>query len=121
LAPVTPAESVWSAASDGGLAVSAKRGTGIDELIRAIARAGGVSGGGELPHISNARQIDLLGRSTETLIRLEDTISLGGANVPEELVLADLREASDYLREVTGKRTTDDLLDAIFSTFCIGK
>jgi len=36
-------------------------------------------------------------------------------------VLADLREASDYLREVTGKRTTDDLLDAIFSAFCIGK
>ena len=103
------------------VAVSAKHGIGIDELIRAIARAGGVSGGGELPHISNARQIELLGRSTETLIKLEDTLSLGGSNIPEELVLADLREASDYLREVTGKRTTDDLLDAIFSAFCIGK
>jgi len=109
------------AAAREDVAVSAKHGSGIDELIRAIARAGGVSGGGELPHISNARQIELLGRSTETLIRLEDTLSLGGSNMPEELVLADLREASDYLREVTGKRTTDDLLDAIFSAFCIGK
>jgi tRNA modification GTPase len=103
------------------VAVSAKSGAGIDDLIRGIARVGGVAGGGELPHISNARQIRLLGRSTETLTRLEDTLALGGVNVPEELVLADVREASDYLQEVTGKRTTDDLLDAIFSAFCIGK
>ena len=101
--------------------VSAKSGAGIDELIRAIARAGGVAGGGELPHISNARQIDLLGHSTEALERLEDRLVRSGSNVPEELVLADLREASEYLREVTGNRTTEDLLDAIFSAFCIGK
>ena len=114
-APVTPT------ASDGELEVSAKHGTGIDELIRAIARAGGVSGGGELPHVSNARQIRLLGLSTEALLKLEDTLSSGGADVPEELVLADVREASEHLQEVTGKRTTDDLLDTIFSAFCIGK
>jgi tRNA U34 5-carboxymethylaminomethyl modifying GTPase MnmE/TrmE len=41
--------------------------------------------------------------------------------VAEELVLADVREALDYLQEVTGRRTTDELLDAIFSGFCIGK
>jgi tRNA modification GTPase len=109
------------AASGDVVAASAKHGTGIDELIRAIARSCGVAGGSELPHISNARQIALLGHSTEALLRLEDTISSGGANVPEELVLADVRAASDYLQEVTGKRTTDDLLDAIFSGFCIGK
>jgi tRNA modification GTPase len=102
-------------------AVSAKSGAGIDDLIGAIARACGVAGGGELPHISNARQIALLGRSTETLVRLEDALASGGADVPEELVLADVREASEHLQEVTGRRTTDELLDAIFSTFCIGK
>jgi tRNA U34 5-carboxymethylaminomethyl modifying GTPase MnmE/TrmE len=37
------------------------------------------------------------------------------------LVLADVREAAEALQEVTGKRTTDDLLDAIFSAFCVGK
>jgi tRNA modification GTPase len=111
----------WQVASEGVVAVSAKSGAGIDELIGAIARACGVAGGGELPHISNARQIELLGRSTETLIMLEDKLVSGGADVPEELVLADVREASEHLQEVTGKRTTDDLLDAIFSTFCIGK
>ena len=103
------------------VAASARQGTGIDELIRAIARVCGLSGGGELPHISNARQIRLLGRSTEVLIRLEDILAIGGVNVPEELVLADVREAAEALQEVTGKRTTDDLLDAIFSAFCVGK
>ena len=107
--------------SQGAVAISAKLGTGIDELVRAMARASGVAGSGELPHISNARQIGLLGRSTEALHRLEDKLSRGGSDVPEELVLADVREAWDYLQEVTGKRTTDDLLDAIFSSFCIGK
>ena len=103
------------------MAVSAKSGSGIDALIRAIAKACGVAGGGELPHISNARQIRLLGCSTEALIRLEDKLSSGGLIVAEELVLADVREALDYLQEVTGRRTTDELLDAIFSGFCIGK
>ena len=103
------------------MAVSAKSGIGIDALIRAIANACGIAGGGELPHISNARQIALLGRSTEILSRLEDRIGIAGSSLPEELLLADLREASDYLQEVTGKRTADDLLDTIFSAFCVGK
>ncbi len=103
------------------LAVSAKTGTGVNELVGAIAKTAGVSEAEELPHISNARQIELLGRSTDVLSRLEDTLSLYGSSVPEELVLADLRQATEFLQEVTGKRTTNDLLDAIFSTFCIGK
>ena len=123
-APVVPGGSETPAApvaSRGMVAVSAKSGEGIDDLVRAIARVGGVAGGGELPHISNARQTRLLGRSTEALIRLEDKLSYGGLIVAEELVLADVREALDYLQEVTGRRTTDELLDAIFSGFCIGK
>ena len=101
--------------------VSAKTGFGVDALIRSITIVAGVSGPDELPHISNARQIDLLGRSTEVICRLEDALSSSGSNVPEELVLAELRQAADFLQEVTGRRTTDDLLDAIFSTFCVGK
>ena len=119
--PAASASSTSPAVSHVTLAASAKQGEGIDELIGAIARVCGFADGGELPHISNPRQIRLLGRSTEALIRLEDSLSIGGMNVPEELVLADVREAADALQEVTGKRTTDDLLDAIFSAFCVGK
>lgn len=38
-----------------------------------------------------------------------------------ELVAQDLRQAQDYLSEITGKISSDDLLGKIFSTFCIGK
>lgn len=103
------------------LAVSASTGAGVDELVRSIARVVGLGGLEELPHISNIRQIDLLGRSTETVRSLEVALSGSGAGLPEELVLADVRTAVEFLQEVTGKRTTDDLLETIFSSFCIGK
>ena len=40
---------------------------------------------------------------------------------PEEFVLADVHDARARLEEVTGARTPDDLLHAIFAKFCIGK
>ena len=40
---------------------------------------------------------------------------------PEEFVLADLHEARGALEEITGARTPDDVLQAIFAKFCIGK
>ena len=43
------------------------------------------------------------------------------ASIPEELVLADLQEARGAFEEVTGKRTSDDVLEKIFTQFCIGK
>ena len=42
-------------------------------------------------------------------------------STPEEFVLADLHEARNRLEEVTGARTSDDVLNAIFAKFCIGK
>jgi tRNA modification GTPase len=44
-----------------------------------------------------------------------------GGPVAEEFVLTDLHEARGALEEVTGKRTSEDLLRHIFSRFCIGK
>jgi len=41
--------------------------------------------------------------------------------VSEEFVLADLQQARAILEEITGQRTTEDLLQHIFSRFCIGK
>ena len=41
--------------------------------------------------------------------------------MPEEFVLTDLNDARIALEEVTGKRTSEDLLRHIFSRFCIGK
>jgi tRNA U34 5-carboxymethylaminomethyl modifying GTPase MnmE/TrmE len=41
--------------------------------------------------------------------------------VPEEFVLTDLQDARAALEEVTGKRTSEDLLRHIFGRFCVGK
>ena len=41
--------------------------------------------------------------------------------MPLEIVSLDLRDALNALGEVTGETTTDDILDQIFTRFCIGK
>ena len=97
--------------------ISAATGSGVDELIRAIDRAAGISGSQEPVYISNIRHIDLLGRSAERLREAEAAGSEIG-QVPEEILLSDLGLACELLEEVTGQRTTDDLLAAIFSRFC---
>lgn len=99
--------------------VSALTGAGMDGLSRAIAAA--IDQGGrerDVPAITNMRHVDLLDRARAALGRAAEG---AGGGVPEEFVLADLHEARAMLEEVTGARTTDDLLDVIFSTFCIGK
>ncbi|RLC09689.1 MAG: tRNA uridine-5-carboxymethylaminomethyl(34) synthesis GTPase MnmE, partial [Deltaproteobacteria bacterium] len=40
---------------------------------------------------------------------------------PSELIAIDIREALDALGEITGSTTTEDILEQIFSRFCIGK
>lgn len=70
------------------------------------------------PAITNLRHIDLLERTRAALAR---AAAAADAEAPEELVLADLAEAQQSLGGVTGQRTPDDVLNRIFSEFCIGK
>ena len=101
------------------LMVSAKTGEGMDELRGAIVAA--LSGREPLrdtPAITNARHADLLTRAADALRRAAHAAS---ARTPEEFVAADVAEARAWLEQVTGRRTPDDVLEAIFSKFCIGK
>lgn len=101
------------------VAVSAKDGSGCEQLRRAITVA--LSGGERLrdtPAITNTRHIDLVSRAAAALRRAADA---AGDRTPEEFVAADLAEARMLLEEVTGVRTSDDLLHEIFDKFCIGK
>jgi tRNA modification GTPase len=52
---------------------------------------------------------------------LERAADLAAAHEGEELVAADMRAALDALGQVVGAVYTDDLLDRIFSRFCVGK
>ena len=101
------------------LAVSAKSGHGLDELRRAIITA--LSSRDRLrdtPAVTNARHAELLSRAADALRRAAHAAQ---ERTAEEFVAADVSDARALLEEVTGARTPDDVLHAIFSKFCIGK
>ncbi len=107
------------AAGERAVEVSALAGLGLDRLRSAIATA--LLGSEELrdtPRISNARHMALLNEALAALARAAQALSDGAT---EELVLADLGAARRVLEEITGRRTPDDLLQHIFSRFCVGK
>ena len=99
--------------------ISAKTLAGIDQLIEAIASALNANEPlRDQPQITNTRHIVLLERARASLDRA--TAALEG-QVSEEFPLLDLQEAAHALQEITGQRTSDDLLRHIFERFCIGK
>jgi tRNA modification GTPase len=101
------------------VAISATTGAGIDRLIAAI---GNALGTGEAlrdrPQVTNVRHAVLLERAKEPLTRAAAALE---SKVSEEFPLLDLQEAGIALQEITGRRTSDDLLRHIFERFCIGK
>ncbi len=104
----------------GVVGLSAATGEGIEMLkdaIRSLVWSGGV-GGEMLEVMINARHKDALERSRGGLVRSQEAL---GADQPLDLVALDLRAAVQAVGEVVGKTTTDDLLDRIFSRFCLGK
>jgi len=107
--------------SSDSVAVSAVSGEGMEELRASIVSA--LTRREELrdaPAISNTRHIALLEDAAKHLERAADA-ARGGVATPEEFVLTDLQQARASLEEITGRRTTDDLLQHIFERFCIGK
>jgi tRNA modification GTPase len=100
--------------------VSALTGEGLGELRRAILEA--VAPGGALPpesgFITSVRHARLLGEAAGCLIRAREAALAG---IPHEMLLVDLYAALAPLDAITGATTADDILNRIFSTFCIGK
>ena len=101
----------------GGVRTSALRGSGLCELRAAVLLAAGVASGDEEPEgiLTSERQHAALMEAAEALER--------AAAVTEspELAALDARIALDRMGRVTGEAIEDDVLDAIFARFCIGK
>jgi tRNA modification GTPase len=114
--------SAWAARIDGTcFQVSALTGVGMTRLRSGIVAAlTGEEALRDSAAISNVRHIDLLHRARASLARATDGLSRD-ATLPEEFILSDLQQARAALEEITGKRTTDDLLAHIFERFCVGK
>jgi tRNA modification GTPase len=102
------------------LPVSALTGAGIADLRREILRhVGGETGGvPEAGFLTNIRHQDLVQSS---LAALDAATAAVAARVPHEMLLLDLYSALRPLDSITGATTSDDILNLIFSTFCIGK
>lgn len=95
-------------------------GQGIEPLkdeIKTLVWAGGVNPE-MLEVMINSRHQDALERARGAALRTLESLR---ADKPLELVALDLRIAVNAVGEIVGKTTTEDLLDAIFSQFCIGK
>ncbi|QJD97802.1 tRNA uridine-5-carboxymethylaminomethyl(34) synthesis GTPase MnmE [Mucilaginibacter robiniae] len=101
------------------VAVSAKGKTHIEELKQLIYQhsvQGRLNGNETL--ITNVRHLEALQKTEQALIKALQGIDTA---VSSDFLAIDIKQALHYLGEITGVVTTDDLLDNIFSKFCIGK
>jgi tRNA modification GTPase len=99
---------------------SALTSEGISELRAEILRhVGGELGGrSETGFLTNARHQGLV---RDSLAGLEAAVVAVGNRIPHEMVLLDLYSALRAVDEITGATSSDDILNLIFSRFCIGK
>jgi tRNA modification GTPase len=98
--------------------VSAKTGAGIEALKAALKASAGLQGAGESLFSARTRHVDALLRSQTLLTAADERFRGTGAG---ELLAEDLKLAQQYLGEITGLFSSDELLGRIFSSFCIGK
>lgn len=100
--------------------ISAKRIKNIDLLEKAIADLvyGGQIAGRESPMVTNLRYVKALEKAKITIAKTRSSLD---NNLSPEFIAQGLKEALLYLDEILGKGFPEDLLDKIFSEFCIGK
>ncbi len=103
-----------------GILASARTGEGIEALREAVLTAIGHAAASEheFAFITSLRQAELFRSSAEALGRAREAVA---RRIPHEMILLDLYEALWSLDAITGATTADDILNRIFSTFCIGK
>lgn len=102
------------------LRVSALTGEGIDELRQAIGRVlvGDTTIYDSDLYVCSSRHRDALVSSMQHMTQALKSVD---SDVPAEFIASDLRLSLDSLAMITGEVTTDEILDTIFSNFCIGK
>jgi tRNA modification GTPase len=108
-----------SGISDEVAEVSALTGEGVAALrTRLLERVRGSANDAEGGMLTSLRHYEALAGCTEALGR--SRVALAG-QVPHEMLLLDLYAALQQLDQLTGATTADDILNRIFSSFCIGK
>lgn len=93
---------------------------GVDELEEAIASLffEGSLEAGDITYVSNARHIALLGQALQSIEVSMEAIENG---TPIDLVQIDFKKAWELIGEVIGESVQDNLINQLFSQFCLGK
>jgi tRNA modification GTPase len=113
-----------SPASDPGagvIAVSARTGDGLSQLRERLGLVLDADAKRERADITNVRHVALVERAHAALLRARSASMTDTGAMPEEFVLADLQDARTAFEEITGRRTSEELLAHIFTRFCVGK
>ncbi len=103
--------------SSPSISISAKMGENIDKLMELI-KEKFIPSTEESEVIMNLRQKELLEKACEKLSEALEMVEDGKG---EEIIVEKIKEGSLYLSELTGEIKTEDILENIFSRFCIGK
>ncbi|PTM56903.1 tRNA uridine-5-carboxymethylaminomethyl(34) synthesis GTPase MnmE [Desmospora activa] len=102
------------------VSTSIKEETGLDQLEQAIVDLffAGRAQSGDFTYVSNARHIHLLKESLRHIQEAKTGLEMG---VPLDMVEIDMKNAWQSLGEIIGDAVAEDLIDQIFSQFCLGK
>lgn len=102
------------------ISLSARYGSGIDDLEAALARLAesqNMESGREL-FLTNVRHVELVRKALLAVDRAQSSCEIG---MPADCVAVDLTESWNLLGEITGDTVDDELIHSIFENFCVGK
>lgn len=102
------------------LMISVKENQGFDALIDAMKKLflDGQDATAEDALFGNTRHKDALGRARDAMARCMETIQ---TRMPEDFISMDLQDANRALGEITGDTSDEEIIDRIFTKFCLGK
>ena len=103
---------------DAPMAISAKQGTGLDSLRKALAAPYLATQSPDRAVLTNVRHHQAL---LSTLKAVENIREGLASNRPTDLVVVDIRDALYHIGSITGQVTDSEILHSIFANFCIGK
>jgi len=100
--------------------ISAKENVNVGELKNSIVETviGNVNEEIENILLVNSRHKELM---NDVLSSLNEALEAAESRMSEEFIAVGIRDALAYIGEMTGEVTTEDLMDRIFSNFCVGK
>ena len=120
LTPVTDGGSIRQHLDKKMIAVSAKEQTGIEELeetIREMFFTGEVTFNDEV-YITNIRHKNIISKSLDNVKKSKEALEM---NLPIDIITIYIKNVLEDLGEITGEVVTEDIINEIFSKFCLGK